>query len=209
MTTSASPASTRAASRPSALRRAAEWCYRTLGRWYAALLALIGFVLFLALVSTAQAEKTDEYAEGVDLPDTSPWYSPSEVYAAAQAIGEQGREEYVQARYTFDVVWPIVYTLFFVVVLSWVFRRVTAPDGRWRAINLFPLVPLAFDYLENLAASIVMTRYPDETLVVVHALPVFSLLKWTTLSACFVLIVVGGVLALRARRQSPSTSARS
>lgn len=181
-------------------RATSEWAYRVLGRWPWALVAVVGFVTFLATVSTSQAEKTDEYAAGVDLPDTSPWYTPGDVYAAAEAIGQHGRDSYVEARYTFDVVWPLVYTIFFVVLISWVFRRVTAPGSRWRLINLFPLVPLLFDYLENLAAGIVMTRFPDETPVVVHALPVFSLLKWTTLSACFVLIVVGAVMTVRARR---------
>lgn len=179
-----------------------EWFYRNLGKWPWALVAVVGFVTFLATVSTAQAEKTDEYASGVDLPDTSPWYTPSDVYGAAEAIGQFGRDSYVEARYTFDVVWPIVYTLFFIILLSWVFRQVTRPGSRWRLINLFPVVPIVFDFLENLAASIVMTRFPAETPGVVHVLPVFSLLKWTTLSVCFVLIVVGGVLSLRARSRS-------
>jgi hypothetical protein len=192
---------------PSVLHRAAEWSYRTLGRWYWSLAALVGFVLFLATVSTAQAEKTEEYKpEGVSLPDTSFGYTPSDVYAAAEAIGQVGRDEYVEARYTFDLVWPIVYTVFFVVVLSWVFRRVTQPGSRFRLVNLFPIVPLLFDYLENITASIVMTRYPDESPVVVHLLPVFSALKWTTLSACFVLIIVGAVMVAAKRRSTPAVS---
>jgi hypothetical protein len=183
-----------------ALHRSSEWAYRVLGRWYCALASLVVFVTFLATVSTAQAERTDEYAADVDLPDTSAWYTPSDVYAAAEAIGQAGRDSYVEARYTFDVVWPLVYTVFFVVLLSWAFHRATDPGTRRRLVNLFPLVPLVLDYLENLTASIVMTRYPDETPVVAHLMPVFSLLKWATLSACFALVVVGAVATLLRRR---------
>ena len=43
-------------------------------------------------------------------------YSTSDLYEMAQSYGADGRGLYVKARFTFDLVWPLVYTLFLVTI---------------------------------------------------------------------------------------------
>lgn len=108
----------------------------------------------------------------------------------AEAYGPQGRAEYVRARSTFDVVWPLVYGLFLVTALSWTAGKTFAPLSRWRRFNLLPLLGLLFDYLENLSTSLVMLRYPAKTALVDTLAPIFTASKWIFLGASFVLLLV-------------------
>ena len=113
----------------------------------------------------------------------------------ADSYNEQGRVAYVRARFTFDLVWPLVYTFFLTTSISWVFSRAFGSDSRWQWANLAPLLGALFDYLENLSTSLVMVRYPEHTAVVDALAPVFTMLKWSLLGASFILLFGGVVVA--------------
>jgi hypothetical protein len=56
---------------------------------------------------------------------------------------------------------------------------------------------MLFDYLENLATSLVMARYPAQTIIVDLLAPTFTFLKWLLIGGSFALLVFNLVLAGR------------
>ena len=191
-------------------KRISDWL-RGVSTGWVALAALLIFVLFSALVLPQQATKAEQETGSADSPDTSFFYSASDLYQMAETYGEQGRQAYVRARFTFDLIWPLVYTLFLTTAISWVFGRAFAPSSRWQRANLAPPLGALFDYLENLSTSLVMLRYPAQTPVVDVLASVFTALKWGFIGASFVLLFGGIVVAAwrwtrqraRGRRSGP------
>jgi hypothetical protein len=120
----------------------------------------------------------------------------------AEMYGEAGREAYVRARFTFDVIWPLIYTLFLSTAISWLYGRFISPGSAWRYLNLAPVVGMLFDFLENISTSLVMYRYPQPTPLIAGAAPVFTFLKWLFIITSFVLLVAGIVNALWKRFQN-------
>jgi hypothetical protein len=173
-------------------KRISDWLRRISTGWVA-LSALLIFLLFSALVLPQQAAKAAQETGVSDSPDTSFFYSASELYRMAESYGDQGRQAYIRARFTFDLVWPVVYALFLTTAISWVFGRAFGPHSRWQRANLAPLLGALFDYLENLATSLVMLRYPEHTAVVDVLAPVFTALKWSLIGASFALLL-GGIM---------------
>jgi hypothetical protein len=176
-------------------KQISDWLRRVSTGWVT-LAALLIFILFSALVLPQQATKAEQETGSSDSPDMSFFYSPGDLYQIAESYGEQGRQAYIRARFTFDLVWPLVYTLFLATAISWVFGKAFAPDSRWQRANLAPLLGALFDYLENLSTSLVMLRFPDQTAVVDTLAPVFTTLKWSFLGASFVLLFGGIVVAV-------------
>jgi hypothetical protein len=129
-------------------------------------------------------------------PDLSLWYSSAELYQMAEAYGETGRATYVKTRYSFDLLWPLVYTAFLLTSLSWLFSGLFKKEEVYQRVNLLPLAALILDYLENLATSVVMLRYPSKTVFIDQIAPLFTLLKWLTLSASFLALAFGLILFL-------------
>jgi hypothetical protein len=171
---------------------------RQISTGWVALAALLIFLLFSALMLPRQSATAEEVAGDAGSPDMSFFYSADDLYRMAEAYGEEGRGAYIRARFTFDLIWPLVYTLFLATAITWVFSKAFAPDSRWQRVNLAPLVGALFDYLENLSTSLIMGRYPDPTAVVDVLAPVFTLLKWSFLAASFALLFVGmGIAAWR------------
>ncbi|TRY19529.1 hypothetical protein FOJ82_01095 [Tessaracoccus rhinocerotis] len=100
---------------------------------------------------------------------------------------------------TFDVVWPIVYGFFLLTTLAWAWARGTAAGSRWRAVGLLPVVAVALDYAENVCTATVMARYPARTPVLAELAPIFTAGKWLALSASFLLLAIGSIIAVLAR----------
>jgi len=176
------------------------------GVWgWMALGAVVLFVLFTAMVLPAQAEVGAFYTVRYAAPDTSVWYFPDDLYAAAEAWGREGRAAYVHARVTFDVIWPLVYGTFLLTTLAWVWARGTAAGSRWRGVALLPIVGVALDYAENVCTATVMARYPARTPVLAELAPLFTAGKWLALSASFLLLGIGVIIALAARWRARSS----
>ena len=176
-------------------KRISDWLRRVTTGWVA-LSALAVFLLFSALVLPGQSAASETNTGNAGSPDTSLYYSADDLYHMAEVYGEEGRAAYVRARYTFDVIWPVVYTVFLSTAISWVYGRAFAPASRWQRANLAPVLGALFDYLENLATSVVMVRYPDRTPVVDTLAPVFTLVKWVFVGGSFVLLFAGVVAAI-------------
>jgi hypothetical protein len=168
---------------------------RDVSTGWVTLIALLTFLLFSALVLPRQATRAVEETGSAGSPDMSFYYAPGDLYRMAETYGEQGRRAYVRARFTFDLVWPLVYTSLLSTAISWVFGRVFVPDSHWQRANLAPLLGAICDYLENVSTSLVMLRYPDRTAVVDRLAPLFTAAKWGMIGGSFVLLLGGVTIA--------------
>jgi len=182
-------------------KESSSWLHRVSSTWVT-LSALLAFLLFSALILPAQSSRAEAYSGTVGSPDTSFFYSADDLYDIAQAYGEQGRAAYVRSRFTFDVVWPLIYMLFLSTAISWVYTRALPADGWWQLANLVPILGALSDYLENVSTSIVMLRYPAQTAVVDALAPIFTLVKWILIGSSFGLLVAGALIGIwrRARK---------
>lgn len=167
-----------------------EWMHRiSTGR--ITFLALVIFLLFGALVLPAQSRQAEQASGGAGSPDTSFFYSAADLYQMAESYGEAGRAAYIRARFTFDLVFPLVYTASLATALSWLIRRAFKPGSAWQLANLAPVLGAIFDFLENISAALVMGRYPAQTPVAAWLAPVFTFIKWIFVGGSFALLVIG------------------
>ena len=177
------------------LIRLSQWFLKISTGW-AALAALVFFLFFTATVLPNQNSSSEALTSAEGSPDLSFFYTPAKLYAMADAFGEEGRRDYIIARFTFDVVWPIVYTAFLTITLSWLSAHAFAASSRWRWCNLLPVCGALFDYLENITASLVMARYPLRTPGVDVLASLATPVKWMLLGVSFGLLVAMGIKAL-------------
>jgi hypothetical protein len=150
------------------------------------------------LVLPLQASKAKAKNGDIGSPDLSFYYSAEDLYRMAEAYGEEGRKFYIRARYTFDLVWPLVYTFFLITGLSWVTRKAFAAGSLWLRSNVVPILGALFDYLENVSTSVVMARYPAQTGVLDGISTLFTMAKWVFVNLSFVLLLIGVVAGILA-----------
>lgn len=169
-----------------------------------ALLSTLLFFVFLGSVLPAQAAATAAITSMTETPDTIFFYTAEELYRIAHELGEAGRSHYIRSRFTFDVVWPLVYLTFLVTTVGWLAQHSFDASSRWRLLNLLPIAAALFDLLENSATSLVMARYPAMTPVVAELAGLFTSLKWMFVFASFVallaVLIRAGIRRISSRR---------
>ena len=159
-----------------------------ISRGWVAWFAFLVFIVFSALTLPQQNELADSYSQGMGSPDTSLFYSGEELYSLAEVYGEEGRSAYLNARWTFDLAFPLVYSFFLITSISWLLNRLLPSASRWRLFNLLPVAAFVFDLLENSATSLVMARFPIHCPPGELLAPIFTPIKWLAVGGSFVLL---------------------
>jgi len=170
--------------------------FRRLSSGWVTLLGLLIFVVFSITVLPSQSAQADRSTGQTGIPDLSFYYSVEQLYEMAEGYGAEGRSAYIRARFTFDLIWPLVYGFFLVTSMSWLSGKVLQEGSRWEMANLLPLAGVLFDYLENISTSLVMLRYPQDTWLAANLAGFFTALKWVSIGASFVFLVIFLVRAI-------------
>lgn len=176
------------------LRKLSSECYRLLNNKILIMITLL-FILFIIFVLPKVADHSRSILGSNHSPDTSFIYSEEDLYNMAEEYGEDGRMYYIKLSYTFDIVWPIVYLCFLVSCLTLVFRPLKIRVF-WKIINLLPFGAVFFDFMENMATSLAMYRYPLRSPIIAKLAPIFTFLKWSLIGASFCVLVVGTCLLI-------------
>lgn len=141
----------------------------------------IMFLLFIIIVLPRAASNLEDVVGAVDSPDTAFVYTKDELYEMADSFGEDGRSFYIKQRFTFDLVFPLVYGAFMIAYASYGVINIDLK----RLFLYIPILAVGFDLLENIFASLVFHYYPRE-IIIGYFTPYVSLFKWI-----FVIIGMG------------------
>ncbi len=147
------------------------------------------FFTFGVLVLPKESVRMEAFSHGAASPDTSLFYSPAMLEDMAAQYGSQGRAAYLSARWTFDVIFPLIYGGFLLVCIGWLLKHLYSKNSKAQLLVLFPVAAVGFDYFENIATSIVMAAYPTRVPIVAAIAPIFTAIKWILVGGSFLLLV--------------------
>ena len=157
--------------------------------------ATITFIVFITSILPGQKAKMDTYAGEVGTIDLSFFPLPDQVYAMAEAYGEDGRHKYIVSRVSLDIAWPLAYTFFMVSLITFCLVRVHGSDSRWVNLNLSVVAVLLLDFIENGLAAFVMAAYPDRFDGIVYLMATITATKWIMMGVTG-LVILYGIIAL-------------
>jgi len=148
----------------------------------------IVFVLFTAIALPYVSALTTRVIGVAESPDTSFAFSASHIMGIVESYGIDGRLFYVLMRWTFDVVWPLIYTLFLGSAIAYLARRSHCRFGY--KLLFVVLLAVFFDVFENINATIIMLLFPTEAIIFVFLLMIASLLKWIFIGISFTFVIL-------------------
>lgn len=132
------------------------------------------------------------------------FYAPEQAFDMIEKYGEAGRSLYFRIELTADILYPVIYTLFFGLLLSWLFQRAFQPGSSIQKLNVVPLGMLFFDLLENIGIISMLSMYPAIPTFMAWITMLFGSLKWGLFAVTIGLVLVGLVRAAmnRFRKQA-------
>ena len=129
------------------------------------------------------------------------FYTPAEAFAMLEKYGAAGRALYMKIELTVDLLYPIIYTLFFGLLISWLFQRAFSPDNKMQKWNAAPVGAWFFDLLENIAIVSLLAIYPSQPAALAWLTMLLGLIKWAFAFLSIGLVLVGLIGAVRNRFQ--------
>jgi hypothetical protein len=129
-------------------------------------------------------------------------YSQQDVENRLQAWSPEQIALYRQVHLGPDMIFPWVYSGLFFVIAVLLFGRAYPERTLWPALLVLPILTVAADYAENYLISFVLlpAGSPADAATVAWASRT-TVTKWILVGLNIAVIVVGGALCLRARRQ--------
>jgi hypothetical protein len=154
--------------------------------YWLGLVSTLVFAFFIAVVLPSQSALAIENGL-LESIDTSWFYNARQLYEIAQSYGENGRSFYITQRWTFDLVWPLVYFSFIFSLSTLLYKSIgLSKMNTW--LLVFSWFSVGFDYLENIMVSIVMFRYPAQTWIIADLAGTVTSLKWIFLTLSFIVL---------------------
>lgn len=154
-------------------------------------------VAFNAIVLPNMQATLEAASGGIGPIDLQFFYTPEQVYAMVAAYGEAGRATYRLFELTGDILYPIVYTLFFSLLLTWLLQRGLPATNKLQRLNVVPFGAWVFDLLENICIVTMLSLYPATPAVVAWPATIFTMIKWSFAGASIVLVLVALGLAVK------------
>jgi hypothetical protein len=122
------------------------------------------------------------------------FYTPQEAFSTIGSYAA-ARTFWIRVYLTWDVVNPVLYTLIFMLGLSWLLQRAFNPESRIQKLNLLPLGAGLLDLLENVCIVTLLATYPAHADIVAW-LATFSTMGKVSLLGLSTLLIVLGIIKL-------------
>lgn len=127
------------------------------------------------------------------LMDLSFGFTPEKGYGIIESYGEKGREIYLFVESFVDVIYPFVYTIAFILLVSFLFKKNGWNMQRIGILNVIPIGGLVFDLFENFGIIQILRAFPEKVDFWATFASNSGLLKWT-FSGITILMVLCGLI---------------
>ncbi|WP_298003692.1 MULTISPECIES: hypothetical protein [Anaerolinea] len=127
----------------------------------------------------------------VQMLDVQIGYTPRQAQEKIAHLGETGRQWYRVITWTADLIYPVLYSSFFALLLAYLLKSQTTGNRYLSLVPLIPFVMAVMDYGENISITVAL-GISNPPLSVLQIAAAFSALKWA--GAVVVLFFTIGLL---------------
>lgn len=162
---------------------------------------LIFFVLFIIFsillqVKPLGVEGLQEIVPNATILDLERGYSVDQAYAILEYLKNTGRAFYQKLLF-FDTIFVFIHTIFFTLVLTGLFKQIVDKKSILFKIGIIAILIGILDLLENMAAFVLLLRFPERIEFLAQLASFFSTAKYQLIPISVLLVLVGMILVLR------------
>lgn len=149
------------------------------------------FFLFNLLVMPSGQKWLGSSTDEVGSIDLTLAASPATLFNMVEAYGEQGRNVYRIFALTADIAYPVIYSLFLGLAITFLFQRILPLESGLQKLNLLPFAALLFDVLENLGIVALLSTYPQQITWLAGFTIIVNFIKWVCAGCSTLLVLIG------------------
>ena len=150
--------------------------------------------LFMILYTIPQ---TTAFANGMSILDLKPLgYDLNYVYQLFAQLGDAGRMYYHKTQLAVDFIYPLLFIVSYTALAIYITGKLKTPYKLFKWLYWLPLVAGLGDYVENLFIYNMLNTYPKIDPTTVTLSSIASVIKSSTTSIYFILIITAGIMVI-------------
>ena len=166
-----------------------------IANWKILLVNLAIYMVFNAVLLKNAENKVNELAQKtIGVIDLTFGFNPQKTLDMVANYGDEARAYYASVEMTTDVIYPIVYSFLFGIILTLLFRNKAYKPFPF--VNLLPFLALIFDFAENTTIVILLKTFPNSSEMVATLCEIFKMCKWLSFGVAVGYILYGLVMLL-------------
>ncbi len=181
------------------MNRLSDFFYKRTN-WFTCILLTGIMVAYAALVLGGKSACFQEQLpEGFKVLGLKTGYSLTYVQELFGSMNESGLLCYRNLILIWDNIFPLLYGMMYVFWLSLIFKNTAVIKSKFSLINLFPLIPVVLDWVENIFELRLTNNFIDFNTVTethVRAASFISQVKWGGSSLNYLIILAGLILLM-------------
>jgi hypothetical protein len=131
------------------------------------------------------------FSGGMKLLDMIPnGYNPEYVNTLLNALGEYGRHAYLFNQIPLDMFYPFLFGVTYCLLMAYILNKLGKLESNLFYFCILPLFSGLFDYCENIGIITMLNTYPDNSNILTRVTSVFSVLKSTSTTIYFVVLLI-------------------
>jgi hypothetical protein len=127
------------------------------------------------------------------LMDLSFGFTSEKGYSIIESYGENGRKVYLFVESFVDILYPITYTIAFILLVSFLFKK-NGWNQKLAVLNILPILGMLFDMLENFGIIQMLRNFPEKVDFWATFASNSGLVKWF-FAGITVLMALSGLIA--------------
>jgi hypothetical protein len=158
------------------LKKLSNWIYE---RAHGGLVLLfLGLQMLFAAFILPYFQEQFQPESLTELLDLKFGFDTTTAFQILNSYGEVGRSVYLQFESVWDVLFPLVYTLFNILFISFLLRKTFPENTKLRLLNLLPFGNLIFDLGENFGIVKLLSEFPNLSDFWVNFASTSGIVKW-------------------------------
>tara|TARA_B100000780_G_scaffold67734_1_gene44808 strand:- start:1119 stop:1685 length:567 start_codon:yes stop_codon:yes gene_type:complete len=156
----------------------------------------VTFIGYLFLVMMSKSTGFELFDGNIKSLGTSFGFDQAEIILFLDARTKEMIEAYINFNQIWDTLFGLIYGLMYVVWVSVLFKPFSHKAG---LLNLFPVIQVIFDWLENYALAALANQYLADGVfssVTAKLASVFSVVKWVCSGLTLTLVLIGAILII-------------
>lgn len=171
------------------MKKLSKFFYAKASGYLVLVFLALQFIFSGAILPYFQKQFDPELNRG--LMDLSFSFTPEKGYSIIESYGEKGRDVYLFVESFVDVIYPIAYTIAFILLVSFLFKKNEWNMQRFAILNVIPIGGLVFDLFENLGIIQMLRVFPEKIDFWATFASNSGLIKWIFAGITVLMILCG------------------
>lgn len=136
--------------------------------------------------------------------DLRPGFTPDQAWKSLEALGPAGRESYRFTEMVTDIAYPLVYGIFFALLIVFLFQQAGGRLARMTAWAWIPIAGTLFDWMENFGIIRMLSVFPERADGWAQFASRMGQVKWLCSIIALLYILIGlGALGMAVIKKRP------